>query len=178
MVTDVATLAMKAAGAMGGTAHLNERDAHGNDGNAKDTVANGSEHLQLATDARLLEGKKTFRRHQIPETNLRATRKIFQLEGRSHQNHLCQYWILSHCLDWVGSVARCNNPLSSLHLSHFVAPLKIYSLDLTSTSPIFTSNFFSASLFFCTVWLIPSYTRKSVIAKDEQIHMKGKLRQL
>ena len=81
MVTDVATLAMKATGALGGNAHLNERDAHGNDGNAKDTVANGSEHLQLATDARLLEGKKTFCRHQIPETNLPATRKICQLKG-------------------------------------------------------------------------------------------------
>ena len=30
MVTDVATLAMKATGALGVTAHLNERDAHGN----------------------------------------------------------------------------------------------------------------------------------------------------
>ena len=33
-------------------------------------------------------------------------------------------------------------------------------------------SFFSASLFFCIFWLIPSCTRESVIAKDEEIHMK------
>ena len=81
-MADVATIAMQAIGALGGNADLNERDAHGNDGNAKDAIANGSKHLQLATEAALFGGKETFCRHQISETNLGGTKITFHLRPR------------------------------------------------------------------------------------------------
>ena len=75
-------MAMKPIGALVGNVDLDEGDAHGNDGNAKNAVADCSEHLKLATEAALLRGEETFCRHQIPETNLGDTRVTFHLRPR------------------------------------------------------------------------------------------------
>ena len=60
--------------------HLDEGDAHGNDGNAKDTVAHCGNNLQLASKSGLFVGKQTSRRHQVSETNLVARNLNFHLK--------------------------------------------------------------------------------------------------